>query len=912
MNDWKDELTPELRKRLESYRDKDSPKDWKDELTPELRKRLESYKIKEDLPTMFGNEYDELITPEDFSSKWESRGKNPNDRLQYLDEVEYRRSSEPNRSGKAYIQHRPTWTDRGKEVLQGVGSGLANIPDLASNYVAAPVTFLGSKYAKGHGKLLNAIGAEGLAKHVNNVGEDLQNLSDKYWNQNLSHEIKNSKELATKNRDDRAAMLRGAGEFATDLIPANTIGTGAKYLARGAKIVSKTAKPVVKGLRNKVAQWWKEPKLPKVANLLDTPMTGKNAAAFAGAGAGHGFVNTDAWGDKKPSQGAFYDIATDIVPMTIGAGIGQGVYGGVKGTGKIIGKGIANNVKETNPKIYNWLTKLTSGPKELSNFEKKLANKIDKGNNTLDNDFITLAKEKEIPLNAFNIYKDNSIPYEISRKNPSEGYLTVLPNMRKNIDDKIKKSLNENLGTYDNGMLSKDFSDNANKIADTLRNRYSNIKKDATLLYENADKLSSYSDTVKPVNTIASITDLYRDTMTPMKRGSGIGKLNKITEDLLIGFRGYTKEIPLKELLNQKRAISQIIDSAPAEVGGLKSREITLLKNVNDAIDKDILYRSKIKDSAFLPSFEMANKFWKDEVVPLKKNKLFRNVTENLNVEDTLIKSLDDKNKNKELLAALEQNALFDQFKNLPSTKLRTAAFNRNSNKHKLNEKELDELINSFNTEDIKRIDKSYMKNYKDHTIETLDKIKRLESERRLITGETSNGKGVDKLIKEIQKTPFTALYPDKVKDTLQNVILPYANKHSDMLQHNKKYRANLLNLSDKSDYYSNKYDITKHLHHWPMIAGSGIGAAAGSATGIPAGNYLGALIGAGVGGGYKYFKSKKIFNAMTDEKFVNELVRLGALPRESKKQVLFDIKDKPVLKTEMIRLMFEKRDDKK
>jgi hypothetical protein len=48
----------------------------------------------------------------------------------------------------------PTWTDRGKELLQGVGGGLANIPDLASNYVAAPVTFLGSKYAKGQGKVV--------------------------------------------------------------------------------------------------------------------------------------------------------------------------------------------------------------------------------------------------------------------------------------------------------------------------------------------------------------------------------------------------------------------------------------------------------------------------------------------------------------------------------------------------------------------------------------------------------------------------------------------------------------------------------------------------------------------------------------------------------------------------------------
>jgi hypothetical protein len=84
--------------------------------------------------------------------------------------------------------------------------------------------------------LLNSIGAESLAKYANNVGEDLQNLSDKYWNQNLSDEIKNSKELATKNRDDTAAMLRGAGEFATDILPAYAIGTGAKYLAKGAKV----------------------------------------------------------------------------------------------------------------------------------------------------------------------------------------------------------------------------------------------------------------------------------------------------------------------------------------------------------------------------------------------------------------------------------------------------------------------------------------------------------------------------------------------------------------------------------------------------------------------------------------------------------------------------------------------------
>lgn len=599
--------------------------------------------------------------------------------------------------------------------------------------------------------------------------------------------------------------------------------------------------------------------------------------------------------------------------MMGGAGLASGAYSGVKSAGKTVGKGIANNVKEEYPKVSDWLSKISDSPKELSKFQKKLANKIDKGDNKLDDNFINLAKENEIPLNAFNIYKDNPKPYEISRKNPSEGYLSLLPGMRRDIDVKIKNSLDENLTKYDDGMLTKDFSENANKIANTLRNRYSDIKKNADALYEAAKSKSSYEDTVKPLTTLGTIANLYKDTTTPMKRGSGIGKLNKIAEDLLMAFEGYSEEMPLRELLNQKRAIGQIIDSAPADMGGLKSREIALLKNVNDAIDKDILYRSKIKNSDFLPSFEFANQYWKKEVVPLKKNKILKNVTEDLNVENTIIKSLDNKNKHKDLIAILDKNALHNKFSNLPSVRAHKNFINsidRDLTKSKLTEKELDKLYSSIKSDKkIKLADLEYEKNYIDDGIETLNKIKRLESEKRLITGESSNGKGVNKLIEQIHKSPYTNLYPDKVKDTLQNVILPYANKHSDLLSQNKKYKANLLNLSDKSDYYSNKYDITKHIHHWPMITGSGIGAAVGSATGLPAGNYMGALIGAGIGGGYKYLKSKKIFNAMTDEKFVNELIRLGALPRESKKQVLYDLNERPYLKSEMIRLMFEKRD---
>jgi hypothetical protein len=300
-------------------------------------------------------------------------------------------------------------------------------------------------------------------------------------------------------------MLRGAGEFGLDILPANLVGKGVR-LAAGA---SKAASPVVKGFKNRAVQWWKDPKLPKVANLLETPLTGKNVAGFAGAGAGREYVNTDNWGDKLEGN----DKPTwwmELPFMMGGAGLASGAYGGVRsGLSKITKEITPNILKETYPKPYNWLTQINDNPKKLSKFEKKLANRIDKGNNELDSNFIKLAKENDIPLNAFNIYKDNSKPYKLSKKNPSEGYLNLLPNMRKNIDDQIKKSLDENLGEYGNNTLSKDFSDNANQIADMLRNRYSKIKNNADVLYGDANAKSSYKDTVKPIATIEAIAILF-------------------------------------------------------------------------------------------------------------------------------------------------------------------------------------------------------------------------------------------------------------------------------------------------------------------------------------------------------------------------------------------------------------------
>ena len=129
------------------------------------------------------------------------------------------------------------------------------------------------------------------------------------------------------------------------------------------------------------------------------------------------------------------------------------------------------------------------------------------------------------------------------------------------------------------------------------------------------------------------------------------------------------------------------------------------------------------------------------------------------------------------------------------------------------------------------------------------------------------------------------------------------ANKYNNIVAQDLKHKSSLGSLKDSNDYYHNKYDITKHFHNWPTLVGGAVGGTYGS--------YIGGLIGAAGGGLAKSIYSKKVFNAMSDKKFVDELIRLGKIPKVEKQRLKRELSLDPSLKTEMIRLMFEKRDEK-
>ena len=820
--------------------------------------------------------YNPTVPLEEFKKKWKKRGKNPEERLALLDKGEYT-DIDTGLKGSRYLPHISTWTDRGKELLQGVGGGLANIPDLASNYVAAPVTFLGSKYAKAHGKVLNSIGAESLGKYANNIGEDLQNLSDKYWNQNLSHEIKNSKELATKNRDDRAAMLRGAGEFATDLIPANAIGTGAKYLARGVKVAkpivkkgAKVAEPFIKNKITKLAQWWKEPKLAKVVNLLDTPLTGKNIAGFAGAGAGHGFVNTDEWGDKKPSQGILYDVATDITPMTIGAIAGEGVYGGIKGAAK----GVRSGFKAITNK----------NPNNLSLTENWLAKRINKGNNKLDENFIKLGEEE---LSPFNIYEDNKVPFKIARNNPTEEYQKLLPEMKKGIGDDVYQMLEKNLGKYDGHNPSSNISHLGNLLRDKLLNNYHDVKKIKDHKYWIRNEYVDQDDYVKPVATAQAIKKLLTLTRVPVGKGSGIGKLNDYVT-YLNNTIGQQSKLGLQDILNQKRAIGQVINSAPAEIGGLKSRELMLLRKIDEAIDFDLEKNSSMRHSQFMNRHIDANNYYSKSYKPYQQNKIFKKLVNDLNVEKTLENAVTDRNKVSDLrkLFDMETPRSLNEEEFLTSTKL--------GEKNAFNDYGLSNYTrrnNDFNRAESTRSPKEDFKT-----------IQRLVSQKRLLNG---NEKEFDitKMLNEIDNSHSSGLYTPNMVSFLDKNIRTRANKYNKIIEQDLKNKSNLNSSNEHKDYHHNKYDITKHLHNWPTLAGGAIGATYGS--------YIGGLIGATAGGALKVIQSQRVYDAMTKKEFVDELIRLGRIPKTEKQRLTKELSSNPVLKTELINILFKKDDEK-
>ena len=781
--------------------------------------------------------------------------------------------------------HEPTWTDRGKELAQGLGKGVGNIVDTANMVVGAPLAFLGSKWLKGAGKTSEFIGGkegEKYSKHFGKLGDDLQTLSNKYWNSNIGDEVKNSKYLKTRNADHTSLALKGAGEFLPDMIPANLIGNSAKVAAS----FTKAAPSVGKGLLGKLKNFTKNP-MPAIANVLETNVTPKNAAMFAGAGAAHNIHNADSQGKENNNDTSFLgNVGAGYVGSLAGsraAALGRGIKNAGVGTynaGKsILFENPEDKLGISGKQLAKWINK-----KKGRQLDEEVI-KLYKSNN-LDLTPFDIYKEKQPILTPLDVYIENSRPYTLTKYLPEAEYGTILPKKRQDISNITKGILDKELMAHDTIDPRHDINYTISKLQDAINQTYEDNKYSGRKAYELAEEMLKPDDIFYAPNTLAMAEKIIKSTTAPATEGTAIGTINNIARKIKKGYEAYKhpnygehgnfiqdqyygSKIPIdpKEVLAQRRALNQYIKK-----GEFQGSELERAQELKHAIDEDLRHsieKGVIQNPEFLKHYQNANKNYAENIAPFKNNELFKKIKkssfkyDDYKAKDALSKSLNDEGKFHDLKELLDLS----------------------SKKYLVDNKAAKEIN------------------------EDLNWLRRIKLEEKLTGGAGINHFNTNQLEKQLldlkqNREANDLIYNKEVNDKLIESVKPLVRKYKDLKAQDYKYHTNLDYDSTKS-YSSGQLYKDKQWSYLPaLLGGSLVGALTGGVGGTGLGAAAGTLAKSGL--------SKVVMKNMTNKQFVEELIRLGRIPPKAKKTAIQRFKDNPQLKFELIREIYNSNKSKK
>jgi hypothetical protein len=830
-----------------------------------LRDRLAKYEIKtpndkNDFYETFPGKYE---TEKEFDQMHREYGRDPEFEKGKYDDFIY-----DEKVGKRVRKlHEPTWTDRGKELTQGLAKGVGNLLiDTPNKIVGAPLTFLGSKFFRGAEIGSRNTKRPDLEEKYRKIADDLQQLSNKYLNSNVGNEWKNSKFLRTKNADNTSLGLKGGGEFLPDLIPANLLGK----VAKGAVVATRTAPAISKGLFNKAKNFIKDP-YPGIANMLETKITPRNAMMFAGTGAAHNIHNADSQGKENSNDTSFLG--------NLSVGMAGGIAGGAASG---IARGGKNIVKNLYKSGKNVAYGLPNG--ELGYIDRKLAEKIGK-DAVLDENIIKLYKEnnldltpfdiyteKKMRLLPFDIYKKNPNPYQIISRLPSDKNLDILPQKKEGIRKVIENILDNDLGIIptdkDNSTVTHAIAD----LQDYLNKEYQFNKAINRNKYDLAMEKLDGNDVFQAKDTTRVAKKIIKETTAPAIEGTAIGKLNAIANNIRKQFKAYDPEdfdyepfdllIDPKEALVQRKALNQYIKKGDVERRGGEK-----LKRAIDADLESSIRTGNISNPEFLKYHNDANSYYAENIAPFKKNRLFNKIKQDtLNYNDFRAKEvLENTFKNKKDYSDL--------------TELMNLAIKKYDRKNKITGK----------------IDNTEI----EAAQQNLDLIKRLKIQDKLFKDAIDNDYDMNHLQKNLSNNH---LFGMELANKLKK-LNPLINKYKEMKDLDKKYHSGLdsnsnSNSNNNSNSNSAAFSMRKKELAIPSIIGAGVG---GSVAG-PFGAALG-----GLGAFYtRNLLANKLANTITNKDFVEELIRLGRLPVKAKKTMIQRLNNNPQLKFELIRTIYE------
>lgn len=733
-------------------------------------------------------------------------------------------------------EYQPTWLDRGKEFGQGLASfagGTVDLAGQAANLLTHDPLSSGTAGALG--------GREAL------FPED-EEAPVPQFDTNFGEEWPQAEALQTPNQDLASHMYRGAGEFTPQMFPAAAIGKG----AMGINALFPTAK-TVKGTGKHVAKKVKDFML----NLSQTPINTSTAAGFGGAGAVHGLMHAPDSEGKKPNVSFLKELAGTLA----GGLAGSGAVGAAKGTGMLAESGY-RNLKN---KIFDITNDTSLGP-----FQRSLAKSIRKRGD-LDEGFIDKATDAGVDLNAFNIYEDNPLPYTMSSYLKNKKYGDIGSQMEGQIKSKANLIMDQHLGSINKYSDEQTVGKNLSNLLNDSYKHHSDIN---TANFENVKSKISPEDFILTPNTRSTLEELFISTnKSPGSEGASRGDLNKYTLSILENL-GKDKT-HLSKLVNMASDVGEVARDA-AKSTEKTGTQMNRVKPLINAVKVDINAAAKhneIKNPEFHDLYESANSYMKKHVIPFRDSEIHNLIKDNaktgksqLDAGETIVSALDKTSSFRDL------ENLVNHFKKHSNVKYKEAVkLLRQLQRHNLEKKLSATAGDSKEMLEVIEFNKNapMFQGFKDFNGKGSPKTRKVLTEKKSVSSEEllKRAKG----FKSDESFKVNEL-PKKLKETIAPLLKKKLEVERKLSKSNgAKTDATPLSLADFA----------------PKIPAAILG---GLITpSFPAAIKAG-IIGGGLHGTAKWIKgmlSEGLHGTLTKKEFVEELIRLGAIPAEEKTSIM-------------------------
>ena len=474
-----------------------------------------------------------------------------------------------------------TTLDRAKEFGQGIARGIGGTADFINKNIVSPTINAAGNDIKRTGEFFNDAGINGLGNTVTNFGNKAKEYAGEYDTSNAAETLPKSEFLqTTKKADEISDVYKAAGDVASSILPFSAAAKGVKLLTQAGGIVTKV------------------PWINKMNALLETPITAKNTAIFAGAGAGGELAKSN-----DPNTSEIENIVREVAgsmftAVTVASGLNR------------LGAMTAKVIFDPKKYIFSPL-KTYKDAKFIKNYGGEVNENV-----------VASAEKLGLPLTPELISNNSKASFLANNRLKSEFVDASYSELNKNLNEKIIQSLEdnifENIGTKIEGSSAESAASVASTEAKkTISANKEKWYKESTALYDSAKDIAPAGN-LKAPETSKTISNIIEE-LSFGDKSSGNAKqqvINKL-EQLQANIQG---GIDVRNLLGWKSDLFTL--------GAEQQSYKALYNNVARVIDNDInsFVSSGHGAKEFVDAWKQATDFNRDTVQNIIKTDAVRSI----------------------------------------------------------------------------------------------------------------------------------------------------------------------------------------------------------------------------------------------------------------------------------------------